>query len=362
MNDELAGLGHNLPVAITPPDLEDFKVQLEREHADLFSTHAALTARAEKVPAVIEDDDVQGRVAELVKMMRNCESDLNSRRLVESRPWSAVKALVDATFTNRSGAMNKTRAALTERTEAYTKRKAAREAARMEEEARQRRLAADAALKAAEEAEVKRKEAEWDRMLAEADQANAEWERDNADRLRLEAEERLRQAKAKEAQEAKERLARKERDEAAAKKAADERKKAEAEAEASKTKLAEARAKLTEAKADVKAAETSIRTASREERLHMADASREENRAERIELKLDDGTKLGTTRSEHGALATTRMRWTCRVTDYNRLDGRALWPYVSQEARDAALYAFMRAGGRHTPGAVIEEVEEGVVI
>lgn len=61
-------------------------------------------------------------------------------------------------------------------------------------------------------------------------------------------------------------------------------------------------------------------------------------------------------RAEHGtSVASQRTEWVGRVENYVTIDVQTLLPYLSREAIDRALNAFVKDGGRSLRGATIQQ-------
>jgi len=61
------------------------------------------------------------------------------------------------------------------------------------------------------------------------------------------------------------------------------------------------------------------------------------------------------TRGEMGSVSTLQTRWVGEVTDYDKLDLETLRPFISRDALDKAVNAFVKAGNKNLTGAKIEE-------
>lgn len=62
---------------------------------------------------------------------------------------------------------------------------------------------------------------------------------------------------------------------------------------------------------------------------------------------------LARTRSETGSLGTLAEHWVFGITDPMALPAADLWPYISADAKEKAVRAYVRAGGRTLAGARI---------
>lgn len=67
------------------------------------------------------------------------------------------------------------------------------------------------------------------------------------------------------------------------------------------------------------------------------------------------------TRGEYGSVTSSSRRWTFRDLDPAAIDLEVLRPFLSVEALEKALRAFIRGGGRTIKGAVIFESKAAVV-
>lgn len=372
MSNKLADEARRNEPSLQPPDLDFFKAHLAEKNAALLDRYNELMASFGRVPETVLDEVTQGKVADLNKMLRNLGSDLENQRKLEKAPWDQVASTVHAFFVNLTEKISKARGTLAERQEAYTKRKADEERAKLEEEAKRRKAEADAALAAAAEAEKKRIEAEQKQKEAEEKERAAQAERDAAIKRAEAAEREAREAKQREADAAAAAL---EKQAEAAKKGedatdevtaeTDEARKARIAAEAAaaqaKTVAAQTAQKVNEAKAEVAQHSTVVKQATREEKSNLTQAMRSEDRAAKVEEKVDAGdAELGRVRSEHGTVATVQKRWTYRIIEHDKLDASVLWPLVSQDAKEAAVSRYVSQGGRKLRGVSIFEETVGV--
>ena len=380
MTEAPAPRGHNNP----PATLVD---ELAERYKSLLDQVAEVKDAAETAPDEITSDDVQTRVAELIKKMRFVEKTLDGARELEREPHAKKVTEVNGFFKSRIDPLEALRKKLNERSQAYLEKKAAAERRRLAEEEERRRAAAAQALKEAQEAEEKKRQAEAAQRKAEEDARLAQEARERAIREQKEAEARAEKAKAEEARLKAEALKRaaedarlkQERDEAEQAAREEQRKrddeamakaKAEREAEEAKaaTAMAEAAKALEErrdAEEATRVAKAEVKTANRDENAAMGNALREEKRADKIADVIEGPeADLARTRSEHGAVSTLSRRWSSRITDRNALDKNALWPFIHGDALEAALYKWMMAqpqDRRVMRGAVMEEETVGQV-
>lgn len=116
---------------------------------------------------------------------------------------------------------------------------------------------------------------------------------------------------------------------------------------------------------DHRAAVTVQKSAATEQRVAERAAEKTEARADRLDRKLLDTNDAEFSRLRGVAtVGSLAGRWYYDVTDFSALPAEALWAYVSQDAKSAAVYRYMvdnaRAG--NTPpaleGAIFEKVKE----
>lgn len=314
------------------PPLKD---QIELRYAELFERFKELTASAATVPEKLETDEEAGDAQDLIRMMRVAIKNADGAREIEKEPHANAVKEINATFKQPMEALDKVMRDIKERTEDFMARKKAAEAARLAEIARKEREERDRKAAEAAAAEQKRKEAEAAEAKARAEAAAAEKRRDDA---RREAE--LQEQRAKDAKDAA------------------EREEARAAALAQKTAADRATIAKVEADASVREAQKDAREANRDAVILTGDAVRAEKKAERIEAKIDDAAELSRTRGDLGTVGSLAKRWVYRVTDYSAIPPEALWAFIHNDAKDAAIWRAMQTGVRSIPGVVIEQVEE----
>jgi len=153
------GIGHNRA------PLKDL---LTDNYADIAARADELVAATTRAPVSIDNDDTQGKVGDLIKMIGACVKRSEVARVSEKEPFLQAGREVDAFFKGISDTLEKTKRALESRVTTYLRAKADAERRRREEEevrAREEadRLAAQAAtakqLDAAIEAETVAREA-----------------------------------------------------------------------------------------------------------------------------------------------------------------------------------------------------------
>lgn len=379
MNDmSTAPMGHN-----NPPLTE----LLPQRYEHFTGLAQELLAAASTVPAKVDDDETSGKFAELVKKMRETEKSFETAFEGEKAPHTLAITQIGGFFKTWMERLEKERRRLTDINKDYNERKKAAEKKRLEEiaakkredEERKRREANDAA---STKALAQMALDEYQRLSREADEAkaSASSEVEKAQAEVAIAEAKLARVKADNSAIAAD-LAKRvvdgnpETDEAKTQKRAEcegNLKAAREDLEAARDLLSGARTRQREAKEAARKAEeeaaakkAEVKTAEREERHASVEADRIATAAERIEKKVEqDDPGMGSTRSVHGALATTMRVWKHRVDDIGALDKDALWHLISFDAIEVAVGKW----GRLQPperkamsGATFWEEEVGVV-
>lgn len=185
MNDAPAPIGDNRP----PPDLlvgEALRERLREETAELIKRREYLREFVDKVPAVIENDDVCGRLNDFLKSITAMTKAAEGTRVAAKEPYLEGGRTVDGFFKKefldiganwygklkpRLDAYLREKAARERREREEKERLAREEADRLRREAAEREQAArdEATLKAAVEAEARAKAAEADAIRAGQD-------------------------------------------------------------------------------------------------------------------------------------------------------------------------------------------------
>ena len=91
----------------------------------------------------------------------------------------------------------------------------------------------------------------------------------------------------------------------------------------------------------------------------MEQAAAVETEAAKAEQTIADAkpADFARTRGDYGSVTTLSRRWTFRDLKRDEIDLTALRPYLSVDAIEKALNAFIKAGGREIKGATIYEAE-----
>lgn len=407
--------GHNQPPSdFHLRDADALRPFLAETYADLMRRHDEIMATVPNLPKQITNDDEQGKVADFVKASQAWMKAAEAARVHEKGPYDDAADAVQAFFRVKMDKIQRGAGAKADGLIVDLARMSG-EYLRAKEE-RIRRQREEAERKAREEAEAKRREAErLEREEAER-KARAERERQEAEQRRQDEERRRQEAEAKrlaeiarQQEEERRRLAQEEErrqkeaeaarkrieeEEARAREAADaaerERMEAEAarrrmeqaereaaerrernrvqhEADAKRQREAEAEAKRIQderEKREREAAEAR-RIAQEKEEAAAAEAERQRQAAERAaEIAAAEAAKaraaaesksadLTRTRGDLGSYATTREEFVFDGLDRETVDLEPLRPYLTEAAIEAAVRAFIKAGGRELRGVNI---------
>jgi len=141
----IAGIGHNRPGIPTPEVLRELLVE---ECADLTKRRDDLIAAGERIPTVIETDEISGKISDFTKQVAAAIKSAESRREAAKEPALAAGRAVDGYFKTISDPLAGLKRKLQGLLDDYLTKKAAEERRHREAEAR------------TAEAERQRKEAE----------------------------------------------------------------------------------------------------------------------------------------------------------------------------------------------------------
>jgi chromosome segregation ATPase len=355
-----ANIGHN-----NPPITEEIHLR----HKDVFDSLDQLAGADALVPAVITNDDEEGKAQDVVMKCKKTVKMAEAMYKLEKAPFDQKLKEIKATFAIPIEKVEKVSSEVLRRLDDYKAEKAAAERRRREDEARKAREEQEAREAAAREAEKKRAEAEAARRAEEERAARAQAEKERAEREAREARERAERLKEEEARLKKEAEERKKREEAEAAARAERDAKAEEERkarmEAEQKKLAELRAQREEeerkakearearAKAleEQRAAEDAARMAKKEEKAADREVNAELESAERFEKRADklDGaaresaSELSRGRGDYGSVGSLATFWTWSMIDREKIPLEQLRPFILPDAIDAAVTKFMNA-------------------
>lgn len=154
-------IGGNNP----PSPIEALRAELAENSGKLIARRDELLSGVERAPAEIADEEICGKVADLVKMIMACHKASEAARVAAKEPYLEAGRAVDGFYRAITDPLEKARKTLDQRLTAYQRRKAEEERRRREEEAARQRAEAEAARRAAEEAEAKARD---ERDLADA--------------------------------------------------------------------------------------------------------------------------------------------------------------------------------------------------
>lgn len=353
------GLGHNSP----PISIGD---ELRERHADLLKRADEALQAAADAPAEVNDDATEGKVGELVKILRKTELALEAEKKKEVEPHQDTVDKVRGFFTEIAARLEKVRLPLKKKSEDYLLRKAEAEKKRLAQEEADRREKARIALLNAENAEhdktalareadearrlsddakAAKESAQTEQEIAAADLAQAKAELSRAKTVVLEfASERSIKVRDGIALDEADFTARKQAAEAVVATARDKVSGCEDLLRQARERARAARAEQDRLAAEVVAANRREREAAAEVKSHMTEAVRHDNAANRIEAKIEGKpADLVRNHSEHGAMSTLARQWFYEVTDPDKLDAVRLWPFVDGEAKRIAFGKWARA-------------------
>lgn len=147
-------IGHNNP----PNDAEVLKDTLLSTHAKLLLNTDKLIESAGRVPEKCEDDEVAGKIGDLIKLLTGNRKNLEATRVAEKEPYLSLGRVVDGFFKTYLDKLDTAKAKAQKPLDAYLKAKADEERRRrIEESERLRKEAEEKAAAAAvlEQADMK---------------------------------------------------------------------------------------------------------------------------------------------------------------------------------------------------------------
>jgi hypothetical protein len=346
------GIGGNNP----PITIGD---ELRERHAELMKRASDAIAAAADAPAEVNDDATNGKVGELVKIIRKVELALDAAKDKEAEPHQDKLSKVRGFFMEAMKRLEDVRKPLKARHDDYLARKEVAEKARLAKEQEEKREKARIALLNAENAErdknaLTRESQEAERLAKESREARdgAVSEQEIAMADLTDAKLELSKAKTAKLELVADR-SRKMRDgieidaaqyDAACINADSAVNRAKGMVDGCTELLSSARAKARAAKEeqDRLAAEAAAlakreRAATAEVKSHLGEAERHERQADKIEAKIEGKPgDLVRTHSEHGATSTMGRQWFYEVTDSRLLDKERLWPFIDEEVKRIA--------------------------
>lgn len=416
MNTETPGIGHN-----APSREQMLREEILERHKHLPPRTTELLTEAAKVPEQITEEQA-GKVTDFVKSITAQLKAIEGARQAEKAEYLKGGQVVDGIFRNMTDPLKTAKTLIEERlgivlrAREERRRKEAEEKARLEREAAEKRrreaeeaaarerAAAEEARRQAEEAERKlaeeraqrQREAEERERKAQAERERLRLEREEAERKekerlaqiereRAEAAERTRKAKeaaeeagrkrdaeVRAAQEA-ERRAKREQEEA--ERAAAERRKDEERREREAAQRAEeerkeqerqARERERAAKEAKEAADRAAREAERTAGRAARDADKaagQEHAAAAKERKVEGASpaEFARLRGDYGGVGTLSRFWSFANVDRDKIDLEKLRQFIPMDGLEAAVRAFVDAGGRELAGVDIFEDDKASV-
>lgn len=380
MSNERPGLGHNFP----PVTIGD---ELRERHADLLKRADEAIAAAADAPMEVNDDATQGKVGELVKIIRKVEIALGNEKDKEVAPHQDRLERVRGFFAEAAKRLEKVRLPLKAKHDDYLARKEVAEKARLAKEQEEKREKARVAMLNAENAErdknaLARESQEAERLSRESREARdgAVSEQEIAMADLTDAKLALSRAKTAKLELVAER-SRKMRDgveidvaqyDAACINADSAINRAKGMVDGCTELLSSARAKARAAKeeqdrlaAASAAAAKKEREATAEMNAQFKEAERHERQADKIEAKIEGKPgELVRSHSEHGATSTMARVWQYEVTNEALLDKDKLWPFIDGEVKRIAYGKWAKlqdTANRQMPGARAYEENVGQI-
>ena len=161
MNDLAPGIGHNLgfigldaegKVTLAPEAMREF---IAEDIHSLLARRDELLGSASRAPATVTDDEMAGKIADLVKLIAACIKNAEADRVSRKEPFLEGGRVVDAVLRGVTEPLTKAKADIERRLTLYQREKADAERRRREEIARQEREEAERQSRAFEEAAAK---------------------------------------------------------------------------------------------------------------------------------------------------------------------------------------------------------------
>lgn len=335
MNQEIAGIGHNVPN--TPEALIAY---LHETNEDLKSRAAECLEKANQTPDECRDDDLESIITDRIGAIQKTIKSLDAGRTSTKEPYLTLERAVDGFFNYMISDLKKAKERLSGIGGEYKARKAEIERQRAVEEAARQRLERETAeRKAQEEAKVAREL------------------REEAERIRKEAERRVHEAEERAAAEARE--AQELRDEAERIRADSEKQTAENIKRAAELD-AQAKAQEKAAKQELKAAVDSSGVGVAKEldrQAKAAEKSSEQNINQAVHLEkqenkstaIAEGRKApSSTRSygSYGSQGGLRVSIKGHIVDRQKLDPATIFPFIADDALQVALNRWIQANSR----------------
>lgn len=142
-----ANIGHN-----QPDPAEALRDELNSRHGRIVARRDELLDAATRVPEVIENDEMAGRVQDYVKQLAACFKTAETTRIGEKEPYLSGARIVDGFFKAITDPVEKVKRGIESRLTLYLRKKADEERRARDEAARIAREAEERARKDAEAA------------------------------------------------------------------------------------------------------------------------------------------------------------------------------------------------------------------
>lgn len=139
---------HNQPDSATA-----IREDLTEKHAAIIARTHELISASDRVPAVIDGDEIAGKVGDFIKQVSACSKNAETARVAEKEPHLAAGRTVDGWFKSLTDPLDRAKSTIQGRLTIYLREKEAKERTERERIAREEREAAEAAAKLAREAE-----------------------------------------------------------------------------------------------------------------------------------------------------------------------------------------------------------------
>lgn len=134
----LPPVGHN-----APPEVDPLRERLIEQSEALLKRRDELLASAERAPSSVNDDEVAGKVADLIKLLTACHKNAEAARVSAKEPFLTSSRAVDGFFTTITEPLASAKKRIEQRLTVYQREKAEAERRRREEEARRQQAEAE---------------------------------------------------------------------------------------------------------------------------------------------------------------------------------------------------------------------------
>lgn len=355
------GIGGNNP----PTDAEIFADKMRGIYDHTLSHAEKLIAAEDRIPEVINDDEMAGKVSDFIKQVKSCDKALDAAREGEKAPFLAASRMVDGFFNKFRDDLKKLSKKAADPLAAYQKKKEDEARREREEAAERKRLEAEATLR---EAERKRKEAEEKERLAREE--NERIQREAAARQKAIEDAAAAEKKRQEDEIARLKAEKDAQDKADKEKQAELKRQLEEANEKLKQVKAEEKAALKEVKAETEAAEDAVHEIAKQAKADNREANKLLDTAVRTDRQADkldklagqSAAELARVRGSEGSIATVRTEWVATLTERDKLDLEALRQHISEDALQIAINSWAKANnGKHLRGAYCREENTAVV-